>query len=58
MSILIVAQTTCNQGMGRVMYERLPNHQLQGFDDDVVSKYIIFTNILNLHRTYKIRRIH
>ncbi|KAI5630683.1 PAN domain-containing protein [Phthorimaea operculella] len=30
------AQTTCNQGMGRVMYERLPNQQLHGFDDDVV----------------------
>lgn len=35
---LFAAQTTCNQGMGRVMYERLPNQQLHGFDDDVVSK--------------------
>lgn len=29
-------QTTCNNGLGRVSYERLPNQQLQGFDDDVV----------------------
>jgi hypothetical protein len=29
-------QTTCNNGQGRVLYERLPNQQLQGFDDDVV----------------------
>ncbi|XP_059610629.1 uncharacterized protein LOC132257653 [Phlebotomus argentipes] len=29
-------QTTCNNGLGRVLYERLPNQQLQGFDDDVV----------------------
>lgn len=34
---MILGQTTCNQGSGRVMYERLPNQQLQGFDDDVVS---------------------
>lgn len=34
---ILSAQTTCNQGMGRVMYERLPNQQLHGFDDDVVS---------------------
>ncbi|XP_055379401.1 uncharacterized protein LOC129610746 isoform X3 [Condylostylus longicornis] len=32
----ILAQTTCNNGNGRVLYERLPNQQLQGFDDDVV----------------------
>nr|XP_026490994.1 uncharacterized protein LOC113397055 isoform X2 [Vanessa tameamea] len=32
------AQTTCNQGMGRVMYERLPNQQLHGFDDDVIRE--------------------
>jgi hypothetical protein len=31
------AQTTCNQGIGKVVYERLPDQQLQGFDDDVVS---------------------
>lgn len=37
----VVAQTTCNQGMGRVMYERLPNQQLQGFDDDVVSNLLL-----------------
>lgn len=30
------SQTTCNNGQGRVLYERLPNQQLQGFDDDVV----------------------
>jgi hypothetical protein len=30
------AQTTCNNGQGRVLYERLPNQQLQGFDDDVI----------------------
>lgn len=33
---LITAQATCNNGQGRVLYERLPNQQLQGFDDDVV----------------------
>lgn len=27
---------TCNNGQGRVSYERLPNQQLQGFDDDVI----------------------
>lgn len=32
-----VAQTTCKNGLGRVLYERLPNQQLQGYDDDVVS---------------------
>lgn len=31
-----LGQTTCNNGQGRVLYERLPNQQLQGFDDDVV----------------------
>jgi hypothetical protein len=34
---LFSAQTTCNQGIGKVVYERLPDQQLQGFDDDVVS---------------------
>lgn len=29
-------QATCNNGEGRVLYERLPNQQLQGFDDDVI----------------------
>lgn len=38
------AQTTCNQGIGRIVYERLPDQQLQGFDDDVVSIMSI-TNI-------------
>lgn len=33
---VVWAQTTCNNGQGRVLYERLPNQQLQGFDDDVV----------------------
>ncbi|XP_055917289.1 uncharacterized protein LOC129949703 isoform X1 [Eupeodes corollae] len=32
----ILAQTTCKNGLGRVLYERLPNQQLQGYDDDVV----------------------
>lgn len=32
----LVAQTTCKNGLGRVLYERLPNQQLQGYDDDVV----------------------
>ncbi|XP_014260644.1 uncharacterized protein LOC106673149 isoform X2 [Cimex lectularius] len=36
LKMLTNAQTTCNQGLGRVMYERLPDQQLQGFDDDVV----------------------
>lgn len=35
-----LAQTTCNHGMGRVAYERIPDHQLQGFDDDVVRDTI------------------
>lgn len=35
---LVSAQTSCNQGAGRVVYERLPDQQLQGFDDDVVSE--------------------
>jgi len=35
--LLLSAQTTCNQGIGKVVYERLPDQQLQGFDDDVVS---------------------
>lgn len=34
--ILIIGQSTCNNGNGRILYERLPNQQLQGFDDDVV----------------------
>jgi hypothetical protein len=34
---LLPAQTTCNGGVGRVVYERLPDQQLQGFDDEVVS---------------------
>lgn len=32
----LAAQTTCKNGLGRVLYERLPNQQLQGYDDDVV----------------------
>ncbi|XP_016979520.1 uncharacterized protein LOC108044866 isoform X4 [Drosophila rhopaloa] len=32
----INGQTTCKNGLGRVLYERLPNQQLQGYDDDVV----------------------
>lgn len=38
MLFFLLAQTTCNQGVGRIVYERLPNQQLQGFDDDVVCK--------------------
>ncbi|XP_039448084.1 uncharacterized protein LOC120427296 [Culex pipiens pallens] len=34
--VIVLGQTTCNNGQGRVLYERLPNQQLQGFDDDVV----------------------
>lgn len=34
--VMITAQTTCKNGLGRVLYERLPNQQLQGYDDDVV----------------------
>ncbi|XP_025832148.1 uncharacterized protein LOC108738303 [Agrilus planipennis] len=32
------AQTSCGSGSlnGKIMYERLPNTQLQGFDDDIV----------------------
>ncbi|XP_058063353.1 uncharacterized protein LOC131213340 [Anopheles bellator] len=33
---LVLGQTNCNNGQGRILYERLPNQQLQGFDDDVV----------------------
>ncbi|KAJ9583138.1 hypothetical protein L9F63_022517, partial [Diploptera punctata] len=33
---VILSQTTCNQGIGKVVYERLPDQQLQGFDDDIV----------------------
>lgn len=38
MTWCVLAQTSCGSGSinGRVMYERLPNIQLQGFDDDVV----------------------
>ncbi|XP_015594188.1 uncharacterized protein LOC107267249 isoform X3 [Cephus cinctus] len=36
LKMLANAQTTCNGGSGRVVYERLPDQQLQGFDDDVV----------------------
>lgn len=42
---VFIAQTSCNQGLGRVMYERLPDQQLQGFDDDVVSSWTVVTNI-------------
>ncbi|XP_051170465.1 uncharacterized protein LOC127287511 isoform X2 [Leptopilina boulardi] len=36
LKMLTNAQTTCNNGLGRVVYERLPDHQLQDFDDDMV----------------------
>lgn len=37
-TITVSAQTIvgCNGGLGKVVYERLPDQQLQGFDDDVV----------------------
>lgn len=44
-ALLVIAQligisrgqaATCNNGQGRILYERLPNQQLQGFDDDVI----------------------
>lgn len=41
-----VAQTTCKNGLGRVLYERLPNQQLQGYDDDVVSRLIFWNSWL------------
>lgn len=34
--VVVNGQTTCNGGLGRVVYERLPDQQLQCFDDDVV----------------------
>lgn len=37
MNSSLIGQTTCNNGLGRVLYERLPNQQLQGFDDDLVT---------------------
>lgn len=48
-TIIVSAQTTCNGGLGRVVYERLPDQQLQGFDDDVVRslrfrKYFTFNS--------------
>ena len=36
------AQTSCNFGLGRIVYEKLPHQQLQGYDDDVVWNTIIF----------------
>ncbi|XP_014208276.1 uncharacterized protein LOC106639272 [Copidosoma floridanum] len=36
LKMLVNAQTTCNGGAGRLAYERLPDQQLQGFDDDVI----------------------
>lgn len=46
------AQTTCNQGIGRIVYERLPDQQLQGFDDDVVSVALLFLHIHFCFRTH------
>ncbi|XP_057373812.1 uncharacterized protein LOC130694749 isoform X2 [Daphnia carinata] len=34
--MLTEAQTSCNSGLGRIVYEKLPHQQLQGYDDDVV----------------------
>ncbi|XP_044584045.1 uncharacterized protein LOC123264688 isoform X1 [Cotesia glomerata] len=36
LKMLANAQTTCNGNAGRIVYERLPDQQLQGFDDEVV----------------------
>ncbi|KAJ8980671.1 hypothetical protein NQ317_013283 [Molorchus minor] len=38
LKMMTKAQTSCGSGSmnGKVMYERLPNIQLQGFDDDIV----------------------
>ncbi|CAB3383229.1 Hypothetical predicted protein [Cloeon dipterum] len=35
--MLTDAQTTCNGGVGRLMFERVLDQQLQGFDDDTVK---------------------
>ncbi|XP_059489050.1 uncharacterized protein LOC132204524 isoform X3 [Neocloeon triangulifer] len=34
--MLTDAQTVCNNGVGRLVYERIPDMQLSGYDDDVV----------------------
>ncbi|XP_065573483.1 uncharacterized protein LOC136035551 isoform X2 [Artemia franciscana] len=31
------AQQSCNHGLGRIVYEKVPNYQLQGFDDDIIK---------------------
>ncbi|XP_043272923.1 uncharacterized protein nompA isoform X2 [Venturia canescens] len=36
LKMLANAQIACNGGTGRTVYERLPDQQLQGFDDEVV----------------------
>jgi len=36
--MLTEAQTSCNSGLGRLVYEKLPNQRLQGYDDDVVRE--------------------
>ncbi|XP_058789916.1 uncharacterized protein LOC131663486 isoform X2 [Phymastichus coffea] len=36
LKMLVNAQITCNNGAGRFVYERLPDQQLQGFDDEVI----------------------
>ncbi|XP_018563017.1 uncharacterized protein LOC108904824 isoform X3 [Anoplophora glabripennis] len=40
LKMMTKAQTSCGSGSmnGKVMYERLPNIQLQGFDDDIVRE--------------------
>ncbi|XP_065340307.1 uncharacterized protein nompA isoform X4 [Cloeon dipterum] len=37
LKMLSSAQTTCNGGVGRLVFERLLDQQLQGFDDDTVK---------------------
>lgn len=48
-----VAQTTCKNGLGRVLYERLPNQQLQGYDDDVVSQLIFLKQLVKKNNILK-----
>jgi len=55
--VFFSAQTTCNQGIGRIVYERLPDQQLQGFDDDVVSARLIFRVHLRTAQSRGIRTI-
>lgn len=62
MIFYFTAQTTCNQGLGRVVYERLPDQQLQAYDDDVVSirvlkNYNTYTYILYNSHMHQVQHI-